>query len=107
MFFFSFDAFYSLYTFHHKTVALADDYHPFKQHDLPNKDNSSLPWIQGSVTQLFLIPLYLGYGIAIQYKVFVAGIIDRSIQESSVVAYTTSTFHLNKRGTSNHVLYRL
>ena len=40
-----------------------------------------------------LIPLYLGYGIATQYEVFFAGIVDGSIQVSSVGAYTMSTFH--------------
>ena len=61
--------------------------------------------IQHLVAQLFLILLYLGYGISIQYKVFVASIVVRSIKESSVDAYTASTFNLNIRGSSKHMLY--
>ena len=60
--------FSSLDIFHCKTVALAANCHPFKQHDQPNEDNSSLPWIECWVAQLFLILLYPGYGITIQYK---------------------------------------
>ena len=92
------------HTFHHKSVALAGDCHPFERHDQPNRHNSSLPCIQCLVAQLSLIPLYLGYGIEFLCKVFVADIVDGAIQKSSVGTYTASTFHLHARGMSKHTL---
>ena len=97
-------SFSSVHTFHRKAVALAGNSDPFERHDQPNEDNSSLPWIHCLVAQLSQLLLYLAYGIAIQYKVFVVDIVDGSIQESSVGPYTAPTFLLHTRGTSKHVL---
>ena len=46
----------------------------------------------------------MGYEIAMQYKVFVADIVDGIVQEFSVGAYTASTFLLHTRGISKHIL---
>ena len=84
-----------LYAFHRKTIVLADDCHPFERHDQPKEDNSSLPWIQCLVAQLFLIPLYC---IPIQS-------ICRWLKRSRVLSWCFYSVHT--RGTSKHIEHDL
>ena len=48
-----------------------------------------------------LIVLFVGYGMAIQCKMFVTGIVDGSVKESSVGVYTAFMFLLHTRGMWN------